>query len=102
MHHVLANALRKMRIQNAVGNLRGERGIVREREADRFGESAGDATAPQLGECRRGTGRAVGDFARPFKLPDTVGAKMPKRIVPSPFGAGGNARRRQARSVTRL
>ena len=55
----------------------------------RFGESAGDATPPQLGDSRRGAGRAGNDFGRPGKLPDAVGAKMPKRIVPGLLGAGG-------------
>ena len=87
--HVLANALRKMGIQDAAGNFRDERRIAREREAHRLGESAGDAASPQLGDSRRGAGRAGGDFGWPGKLPDAVGAKMPKRIVPGPFGAGG-------------
>jgi hypothetical protein len=43
-----------MRIQDAAGNLREERRIAREGEAHRFGESAGDATPPQLGDSRRG------------------------------------------------
>jgi len=60
VRHVLANALRKMRIQDAAGNLRGERGIAREGEADRLGESAGDATAPQLGDRRRGAPQMMG------------------------------------------
>ena len=77
--HVLANALRKMGLQDAAGNLRDERRIAREGEADRLGESASDAAAPQLGDGRRGAGRAGGDFGRPGKLPDTVGPKMPKR-----------------------
>jgi hypothetical protein len=79
IRHVLANALRKMGIQDAAGNLRGERGIAREGDADRLGESAGDAAAPQLGDRRRGAGRTRGDFGRPGKLPHAVGAKMPKR-----------------------
>jgi len=54
----------------------------------RFGESAGDATPPQLGDRRRGAGRAGGDFGWPGKLPDAVGPQMPKGIVPGPFGAG--------------
>ena len=77
IRHILANALRKMGIQDAAGNLRDERRIAREGEADRFGESAGDSASPQLGDRRRGAGRASGDFGRPGKLPDTVGAKMP-------------------------
>ena len=79
IRHVLANALRKMGVQDAAGNLRGKRRIAREGEANRLGESAGDVTAPQLGNRRRGAGRARGDFDRPGKLPDAVGAKMPKR-----------------------
>ena len=78
-----------MRIQDAAGDLRDERRIVREHEAHRLGESAFDATAPQLGDRRRGAGRARGDFGRPGKLPDTVGAQMPEGIVPGPLGAGG-------------
>ena len=68
--HVLAYALRKMGIQDATRNLRGERRIARESEAHRFGESAGDAALPQLGDGRRGDGGAGGDFGRPGKLPD--------------------------------
>jgi hypothetical protein len=75
--------------QNAAGNLRDERRIVRERETHRLGESAFDVTTPQLGDRRRGAGRARGDFGRPGKLPNTVGAKMPKGIVPGLLRAGG-------------
>ena len=89
MHPDSANALRKIGVQNAAGNLRDERGIARESEAHRLGESAGDATPPQLGDSRRGAGRAGGDFGRPGKLPDAVGAKMPKGIVPGLLRAGG-------------
>ena len=89
IRHVLANALGKMRIQNAAGDLRDERRIVREREAHRLGESAFDVTAPQLGDRRRGAGRARGDLGRPDKLPDAVGPKMPKGIVPGLLRAGG-------------
>ena len=39
MHHALPNALRKMGIQDAAGNFRGERRIAPEGEAHRFGES---------------------------------------------------------------
>jgi hypothetical protein len=78
-----------MGIQDAARNFRDERRIAREGEADRFGEAAGDATAPQLGDRRHGAGRAGGDFGRPGKLPHAVGAKMPKGIVPGLLGAGG-------------
>ena len=67
--------LRKMGVQDAAGDLGGERGIAREGEAHRLGESTGDATPPQLGDRRRGAGGAVGDSGRPGKLPDAVGAK---------------------------
>jgi hypothetical protein len=63
-----------MGIQDAAGNIRDERRIVRKGEAHRFGETAGDTTAPQLGDRRRRAGRARGDFGRPGKLPDAVGA----------------------------
>ena len=81
--------LRKMGIQDAAGDLRDERGIAREGEADRLGESAGDAAAPQLGDRRRGAGMPGGDFGWPGKLPDAVGSQMPKGIVPRPFRARG-------------
>ena len=87
IRHVLPDALRKMGIQDAARNLRDERRIAREREAHRLGESAGDAAAPQLGDGRRGAGRAGGDCGRPGKLPDAVGAKMPEGIVPGLLGA---------------
>ena len=78
-----------MGVQNAAGNLRDERRIACEGEAHRLGKSAFDVTSPQLGDGRRGAGRSGSDFGRPGKLPDAVGAQMPKRIVPGPFGAGG-------------
>ncbi len=89
IRHVLADALRKMRIQDAAGDLRGERRIVRKGEADRLRESAFDVTPPQLGNRRRGAGRARSDFGGPGKLPDAVGAQMPEGIVPGLLGAGG-------------
>jgi len=75
-----------MGIQDAAGNFRDERRIAREGEADRFGESAGDVTPPQLGDRRRGAGGAGGDFGRPGKLPDAVGPRSasPERSVPRP------------------
>jgi len=78
-----------MGVQDAAGNFRDERRIVREGEANRLGESAGDTTSPQLGDRRRGAGRAGGDFGWPGKLPHAVGAKMPKGIVPGPLRTGG-------------
>ena len=45
--HVLADAFRKMGIQDAAGNLRDERRIARQGEAHRFCESAGDAAPSQ-------------------------------------------------------
>jgi hypothetical protein len=68
-----------MRVQDAARNLRGERCVAHEGEAHRLGESAGDAALAQLGVRRRRAGGAVGDSGRPFRLPDAVGAQMPRK-----------------------
>ena len=71
--------LRKMRVQDAARNLRDERCVARQGEAHRLGKSAGDAAFSQLGDRRHGAGGAGGDSGRPGKLPDTVGAQMPRK-----------------------